>query len=300
MYALSEIITHRSLLLSMFHFSIRFETMFFRLFFLLNLAKIGHCFDDGEKFFRIKSYLSQEFSEFCIQLNETSVDLNETTTDALFIGSCEDDEGSQLWNVDSHSRMHNYIPKFRAGCIFNVNDTLVYEKDCSSPTNGLHKQFAKFNYNLFDDKIMNGYRAMHIKGTVKTGSPIIMQKPKPTRIQQNWKLDFVPLPEQIKLVDQRCQEFGPCGICTGDCGADHDCAEGLRCAQRNHDNNREDVPGCFWGEDSDRERYLDNDYCKFELLMFKSRFNVQLHFIFLFILLISMSSETLCRFFAYR
>jgi hypothetical protein len=230
------------------------------------LLRVGFCFSDGEKYFRIKSETSEEFSEFCIELNETSVlgvddpPLNETAS-SLYIAACEDGKGAQIFNVDTHSRIHSEIPGYRAGCIFNVNNTLTYEIQCSNPKSGLNKKYAKFSYNLFDTKLMQGYKAMTIVGITNTGAPIAMKKPKEVKIEQRWRLDFVPLPEQLKLVNNPCGNTGECEICSGDCDTDSDCQSGLRCAQRTHHNGKETVPGCFWGEDSDIERFKDKDYC---------------------------------------
>ena len=222
---------------------------------ILSLAHRGQSFTDNEKFFQIKSATSEEFSEYCIQLNQTS--------GSISINSCEAGNGSQLWNVDSHSRIHNEVPSQRAGCIFNVNNTLSYDEDCSNPSHGLNKQYAKFSFNLFDDKIMNGYKAFQIVGDVQNGTPVKMRKPKTMKINQKWKLVFVPLPEQIKLVDRPCSETGDCPVCSGDCHSDSECKNELRCARRELFNNRETVPGCFWGEDSGTERFLNRNYCKF-------------------------------------
>ena len=218
-------------------------------------------FSEGEKYFKIKSAASAEFAEFCLHLNGTSK--------SIIVNSCEEGNGSQLWNVDDHSRIHNHNENatLRSGCIFNVNNTLIYESRCSRPESKLNKQFAKFSFNAFDEKLLNGYKAMQIQGPlpVQAGAVVTMKKPKPGKRSQMWKLVFVPLPQQLKLADNPCGprgSRGTCGICTGDCDFDSDCEDGLRCARRHLFINRENVPGCFWGDDSDNERYSNKDYCK--------------------------------------
>jgi len=91
-----------------------------------------------------------------------------------------------------------------------------------------------------------------------------LKKPRAMLFGQKWKIAFIPLDEQLKFVNNPCGEDsddGLCSICEGDCEKDHDCRGALRCAKRRLHNGREIVPGCFWGEDSDLERYLHYDYC---------------------------------------
>eukprot|EP00979_Chaetoceros_neogracilis_P018875 scaffold11377_cov226-Chaetoceros_neogracile.AAC.2 len=221
---------------------------------LLGIILRSEGFSDGEKFFKIKSYASKEFSEFCLELNETE--------SSIIINTCDPSNKNQNWNVDEHSRIHN--DGIRSGCIFtnSTGNALFYETKCSQPVSQLDRKYSKFSYSLFDNKILSGYKAMQIIGdAVKNGSRVKVKKPKPPLLTQQWILDFFALDEQLKFVNNPPPL--PLAICSGDCDFDSDCDGDLRCINREMKNNRENVPGCFWGEDSDIERYLSKDYCEF-------------------------------------
>ena len=68
----------------------------------------------------------------------------------------------------------------------------------------------------------------------------------------------------IQNMGLACTDYygdGNCGICSGDCDTDEDCAEDLVCYQR--ETGGVDVPGCSWGENSDWYKYVGRwDYCK--------------------------------------
>jgi len=224
----------------------------FSLVVLLGIVLRSEGFSDDEKYFKIKSYASEEFSEYCLELNETE--------SSIIINTCDTSKRNQRWNVDDHSRIHN--DAIRSGCIFtnSTGTDLFYETFCSQPVSQLNRRYSKFSYSLFDSKLLSGYKAMEIVGIVQNGSEVKVMKPK-VRLTQKWVLDFVALDEQLKFVDNP-PPF-PLGICSGDCDFDSDCDGDLRCINREMKNNREIVPGCFWGEDSDIERYLAKDYCEF-------------------------------------
>ena len=52
-----------------------------------------------------------------------------------------------------------------------------------------------------------------------------------------------------------CSRSRKCGMCTGDCDSNADCASGLSCFQRN---DKHTVPGCKSGGSGDVNTY---DYC---------------------------------------
>lgn len=59
----------------------------------------------------------------------------------------------------------------------------------------------------------------------------------------------------VNLGGTGCTASAPCGVCHGDCDGDQDCNPGLKCFERNGD---EQVPGCAAGGSGDSSSY---DYC---------------------------------------
>mgnify|MGYP003947018819 CR=1 FL=1 len=68
--------------------------------------------------------------------------------------------------------------------------------------------------------------------------------------------NFIPLNTDLINMGGTATCSPNCGVCTGDCDGDVDCAGNLKCFQRESSNSQ--VPGCFLGGDGDVNNY---DYC---------------------------------------